>query len=154
MRILSNVSRAEDWFDPDMLYAVKKLLPKNAKLYYISPDNFLSLAKATKNPQGSKEKRENLKELIKNKVKLSHVPYLRLKYSIEVDKDLNKTVNKKVAKVYGHEGRHRNLTLKALGFDKTPVVVIFQEMSDIPDYVINQDGDKKLRFKDVFKPYE
>ena len=154
MKQLATVKRVEDWFDPHALYAAKNLLPKNERLYYISPDNFLALALKTNNPQGSKKKRGRLDELIENEIKFSQIPYLRLKYRMEADDDLKLNTNENLAEVWGHEGRHRSLTLKELGFKKMPVIVKFQEMKTIPEYVLNENVNKKYKFNDMFKPYK
>ncbi len=154
MKILATVDKADNWFDPNALYAAKNLLPKNERLYYISPDNFLLLALRLKNVGGSSKKRGNLNTLVEKRKKFDQLPYLRLKEHVLVDEDLGITRSKKIAKVFGHEGRHRNFTLKELGYNKIPVIVKFQEMDTIPEYVINQDGNKKVKFSNVFKPFK
>ena len=145
---------ATEWFCDNALYYAEKLLQKNEKLYLISPKDFLELALHFKNPTGSKEKLGGVKELVKKKIKFNQIPYLRIRYHIEVDGDLNKKVNKKIGKVYSHEGRHRNFTLKELGYKKVPVILKFQDMENLPEYLVNQNGNKKLKFSDVLTPYK
>lgn len=154
MRELLVMATVKDWFDPDSLHAAEHLLRNDEKLYYITPDNFLLLAKSTKKIGGSPKKNERLDDLVKQGGKLKDIPFLRLKHHINVDKDtLAKSVSPDTARVWGHEGRHRNMMLKQLGFHETPVIVKFQEMKHIPKYVINQDGTKIFEFRKMFKSY-
>ena len=154
MKQLSVVDNATTWFCPDAMYYAKNLLAKNEKLYLISPKDFLQLALHFKNPKGSKEKLSGVKNLVEKNIKFNQIPYLRIRNHIEVDSELNKKISKTIGRVYSHEGRHRNFTLKELGYKKVPVILKFQDMERIPEYLVNQNGNKKLKFSDVLTPYK
>jgi hypothetical protein len=150
---LATVDKADDWFDPNALYAAKHMLPKNKKLYYIKMDDFLKMAIPTKTKGGAPHKVKGVEQLVKEKIKFSQIPYLRISHHIEVDDEFKKTKLSDTGLVWGHEGRHRSMILKKLGYKMMPIIVDFQDMKNIPKYVINQTAKDKFKFSDIFKPY-
>lgn len=153
IKILATTEKADDWFEPDALYVAKHMLPKNKKLFYISPDDFLRLATPVKTKGGAPEKIKTVKELVKDKKKFDQIPFFRMSYFIDVDEDLKKHIKKDTGKIWGHEGRHRSMLLKSMGYKKIPVILNYQEMTTTPKYIINQTGKEKFLFSDIFKPY-
>ena len=73
---------------------------------YLTPDEFLSMAKEVGRPSPSKTKAVN--EAIDEGKKLADIPYLMIKDD---------------GVVIGHEGRHRALALKSRGEEKMPVLI-------------------------------
>ena len=143
-----------DWFDPDALYSARNLLPNNERLVYISPENFLKLAKVIKNKFGyGKDKMKGVKKLIKTGTPFSEIPYLRIMPAYELDDDWVEHIIPDTGQVWGHEGRHRAMNLKALGWKKMPVILKFDQLNRVPKYIMNQDGTDTFLWTKVIKPY-
>jgi len=75
-------------------------------LVYLTPDEFLSMAKEVGKPSPSKAKAVN--DAIDEGKKLADIPFLRIRDD---------------GVVVGHEGRHRALALKSRGEEKMPVLI-------------------------------
>lgn len=143
-----------DWFDSDALYAAKHLLPKNEMLVYINPSDFLKLAKTINNKHGyGKEKMRGVTKLVKKGTPFSEIPYLRIMQAYELDEDWNESPIPNTGQVWGHEGRHRAMNLKSMGWKKMPVILKFQKLNKIPKYLMNQDGTDTFVWNRVIKKF-
>jgi hypothetical protein len=81
--------------------------PKSREtITYMSPDEFLALAEKGESP----EKLAGVRELMDNDTKFSSLPSLRFSHD-----------GKGMAKVEGHEGRHRMMVLRDAGVERVPV---------------------------------
>ena len=81
--------------------------PKSREtITYMSPDEFLTLAEKGESP----EKLAGVRELVDNDTKFSSLPSLLFTHD-----------GKGMAKVVGHEGRHRMMALREAGVKRVPV---------------------------------
>jgi len=125
--------------------------PKSREtITYMSPDEFLTLAEKGESP----EKLAGVRELVDNDTKFSSLPSLRFTHD-----------GKGMAKVEGHEGRHRMMVLKDAGVERVPVRFESSELGEgrgirwgsqdpdsfdfvppqeRPTRITNQDGDAVL----------
>ena len=84
--------------------------PKSREtLVYMSPADFLSMAE--KGYLDSKTK--NVASLVKQGTKFNSIPFLQFEHN-----------GKGLARVIGHEGRHRARALQAIGVKQMPVVLL------------------------------
>lgn len=116
-------------FSPEAIDRAKHTQYKaRTKLILMRISKFLSLAAPLNNPEQSKL--DNIKSLIDKGEKISDLPYLKTE------------TEDGIAKVVGHEGRHRAIVLKELGYSYMPVIISDsrirwseQEDEDSYDYV-------------------
>jgi len=110
-----------------------------SKLIDMPIDTFLSLAKEGR----YKSKEEGVKEILSRGDKFSNVPYLL--YNIDPE-------NNSLAKVTGHEGRHRARALKDMGYETIPVEfrgdIRWSEQRDPNKFDYKEAWPKKLEAED------
>lgn len=130
------------YFEPSCFDKYTSSTTKNERLYFVSIDHFLQLAKS--GFDSGKERTVQL--LLRDKIPLSSLPYLKVSQK-----------NKSEWVVTAHEGRHRARAFASAGFTHIPVV-IKHDTVDIsksftaPTYVWAQVPKKDaLLFLDVFK---
>jgi hypothetical protein len=108
----SPLKDATELFKPSK---VKQALEETAdplakeRLVYMKLDDFLN--SATKIDKPREEKIKSIKEALDNNIPLDDVPYLIIRTDSK---------NKR-GQVIGHEGRHRAMVLKEMGYDYMPV---------------------------------
>lgn len=154
MKDLKVKKRVEDWFDSSAMYAAKRLLPRNEKLVYIAPDDFLKLSSSFKNPKGhDPNKLPGVQKLINQGIPFDSLPYLRVKQAFKLNSDWSEEEIPNTGEIWGHEGRHRVMSLKKLGWKQVPVIIKFQDINKVPLWIVNQDGNKTFRWQQVIKPY-
>ena len=105
-----------------------------AYLKYMTPDEYLNLTpEFNKDSENAQAKIKNLEKVIKDDKELANVPLLYV------------DVEGKNFVVNGHEGRHRVVALKNLGYDKIPVIV--------EGYSTNSKGEKNRLYTATPKSY-
>lgn len=133
-----------NYFDQQQLNHEKQLRWKSREKLIMMPiDMFLSLAK----PGKSEYKNERVAQMIKDNEKFD-IPYLNI------------DINGSVAKVTGHEGRHRARALEELGYKSIPVLLRtsnlrWSEQDDSskfdykeiwPSTIVSETGSKQFKF--------
>lgn len=99
----------DDYFNARDLDAARNVNSKSREvLIYISPDDFLSMARKGQSDQKS----DRVDMVIENGEKFGSIPTLSFTHN-----------GNREAQVVDHDGRHRARALKSLGFDKIPVVI-------------------------------
>lgn len=143
----SATSKGESYFEPERLSHLKDLVKgygERESLIYMSPDEFLSLAKPLSEPTANKA--ERVAGILERGEKFSEVPFLEMKES---------------GKIRSHEGRHRAMALKKLGVEKMPVRLRSNDVrwneqvpggdddgyyvENLPKHLIGQDGKTKIK---------
>jgi hypothetical protein len=110
--------KADGLFDAKAINEAKNQTPKSREiLVYMTPDEFLNYAKATK---GDVEKTKGIQAALSKGERLSSLPFLKF----DTSKD-------GTAQVFGHEGRHRAMALKKLGYNLIPVKLISSDVGAI-----------------------
>lgn len=121
-------------------------------------DDFLNLAESLNQTESTKKRVSDLVESIKQNG-LKEIPFL------SIESMGSKTFN---LKVYGHEGRHRSLALKELGYTHMPVLMRatpirwseqgdtnkFDYYSDWPQRILNEEGNSIYPFVIPRSAYE
>jgi len=146
-RAATATAKGESYFDPEKLSELKNLVQKPRRqenLIYMSPDEFLSLAKPLSEPFA--ERAERVAGLLERGEKFNSVPFLRLDES---------------GQIFNHDGRHRAMALKKLGVEKMPVYLhsddirwneqvlgkgdAFYYVENLPKQLIGEDGKTKIK---------
>ena len=105
--VTKQVVSGDKYFRPESLESFNFINPASREtLTYMSPDEFLTLAKKGTD----KGKIKKVSELIKSDTKFENLPSIHFTHD-----------GKGMAQVVGHEGRHRMRALKELGVTKVPV---------------------------------
>jgi len=141
------------YFNKDQIDAIGNNPKSRETLIYLSPEEFLALAK--KIPSERKTK-EALDELVKSGGRFDSIPFL----SFDNEGD-------GVAKIVGHEGRHRAMALQDIGVKKIPVKFVsreggkgnairwgsdtenkdsFEYIDVWPEFLYSEDGNKIVEF--------
>lgn len=142
------VKPVEEYFEQTVQYNTPKYKSRDITIS-MKIDDFLLLATKLSNPET--DKLDNLNNLIQSNTKFESLPFL----TTEIVED-----NPLELQVTGHEGRHRALTLKQLGYSSIPVVIKEQnlrwsEQNDdnsfdykkvFPIFLLSQDDNKKISF--------
>jgi hypothetical protein len=101
---------ARDRFDAAEIEQQNKTGYKSTyKLIEINIDDFLSLSEKIENEKDSETKLKKARTYLQNGGRFTNLPYLYYEY------------DGKMARVTGHEGRHRAMALKELGYTTMPV---------------------------------
>ena len=146
-RAATATAKAESYFEPEKLSQLKKQVQdfgERESLIYMSPDEFLSLAKPLSKPTA--DKAERVAAMLERGEKFGDIPFLDMKES---------------GKIRGHEGRHRAMALKKLGVEKMPVRLMSDDVrwneqvaggdddwyyvENLPKQLIGQDGKTKIK---------
>jgi hypothetical protein len=132
----SNVS-AKDLFDNSAITRNKSIQYKGrTKLIEMRIDRFLDLTEKLDTPE--EQKIHNIKEIIKKGIKFSDLSFLKTE------------TEGSIAQVIGHEGRHRAIVLKELGYITMPVVISdsnirWSEQEDSTSYDYKKDFPTKIK---------
>lgn len=108
-----------------------KSTSSNTKLVLMKIDDFLSCARRIAGGPLSKQKAARVRSLSEAGIQFDKLPYLRI-----VD-------HKKGVKVVGHEGRHRSMLLRELGYTHVPVLLKHQEhdIDDLPSTIVGEHNN-------------
>jgi len=113
-----NLNKVNKFFNPDVLNKALQGTDKDTKVIYMTPGQFLTLAKTHTSAVETK-KLDRVNKAIDEGTQLEDIPTLTMK-----------AVNDTDAKVVKHDGRHRANALEALGLELIPVRVITQDSVD------------------------
>ena len=124
------INKVNKFFNPDVINKALQSKDKNTKVVYMTPGEFLTLAK-THTSDGETKKLDRINNAINEGIQLEDIPTL----TIKAGKDGNSQVTK-------HDGRHRANALYELGEDLIPVRVKTTGNKDNKKLstVTNEDG--------------
>jgi hypothetical protein len=106
---------ADKLFDQELLHKKSQVQYKSrSKLISLRISKFLDLAAPLNKPE--EYKIENIKGFLQKGEKIDSIPFLKTE------------TEDGIAKVVGHEGRHRALVLKEMGYSYMPVEIIDQNI--------------------------
>jgi hypothetical protein len=124
---------------------VSKALKSKDVLVYLTPAEFLAMAK----PGHSAQKAQNVANVLREGLRFDDVPHLNVGYD----------ATSGVARVTGHEGRHRAKALQALGVERLPVLLrtqirwsdqtrpkAFDYVETLPYTLVSEDGAAQMAF--------
>ena len=140
------LTKGESYFDPERLSHLKKQVQaygERESLIYMSPDEFLSLARPL--TRVDEIKAETVAGVLDRGEKFADIPFLDMLESGEIR---------------GHEGRHRAMALKKLGVEKMPVRLMskirwneqlpgkvgdWYYVENLPKQLVGQDGTTRVK---------
>jgi hypothetical protein len=137
----------ESYFDPKAMESLRVPAPKSrSKLIRMPINDFLKMAKHLDAPCDYKA--ENVAKMLKKGKKFESFPYLLY----EVREDMT-------AKVIAHEGRHRGMAFRDMGYTHMPVEFrgdirwsdqnnpkSYDYWKEFPAILINEDGNGRIWF--------
>jgi hypothetical protein len=115
-------------FDPQLL---NTQFTDTDKLVLMKISDFLDCARRTAGGPKSKMKAARVKDLADQGIQFNQLPYLKLQD------------HKRGVKVIGHEGRHRSMLLRDLGYTHVPVILKHQEhdLDELPSRIVGEHGN-------------